>query len=185
MMNWNYNAADYNPNDTALLRVGYHNVRITNATQTFAQNGTEGLEISLEVYGYNNKLRHYIWFNFENPGYTNMLLGSFFDSFGISENERNNFDCWLGKEGVVNVSHVEYKGRMIAKVSSCIRKEFQKTVSPWQNHTQSYQNASPTYQNPVPTYQNPASGYQNRNFSATPMNPQPQTQSIPFDGFSF
>lgn len=187
MMNWNYNAADYKPNETGLLRMGNHNVRIITAKQIFAKNGTEGLEISLEVYGYSNKLRHYIWFNYDYPGYTNMKLGEFFDSFGISENERNSFECWVGKVGAVNVAHHEYKGRMIAKVDFCIRKEFQKNVPEWPNATPVYPNTVPAYQSSTPTYQNLVPTYQNRNSSAEPgnMSPQPQAQPMSFDGFVF
>lgn len=185
MMTWNYNAADYNPNESGLLRIGHHNVRITNATQTFAKNGTEGLEISLEVYGYSNKLRHYIWFNYDNPGYTNMKLGEFFDSFAISENERNSCECWVGKVGVVSVCHHEYKGRMIAKVEFCIRKEFQKNVPEWPNATPTYPNTVPAYQSSTPTYQNPVPTYQNRNSPAEPVTSQPRTQPMSFDGFVF
>lgn len=185
MMNWNYNAADYKPNEIGLLRMGNHNVRIITAKQIFAKNGTEGLEISLEVYGYSNKLRHYIWFNYDYPGYTNMKLGEFFDSFGISENERNSFECWVGKVGVVNVAHHEYKGRMIAKVDFCIRKEFQKNVPEWPNATLVYPNTVPAYQSSTPTYQNLVPTYQNRNSPAEPVTSQPRTQPMSFDGFTF
>ena len=185
--NWDYNATDYTDNGATLLRFGNHMVRITNVAQTFAKNGTEGLEISLEVYGHNHKLRHYIWFNHDNPGYTNMKLGEFFDSFGISENERSSYEGWVGKVGVVNVAHREYKGRMIAKVDSCIRKEFQKNVPEWPNATLVYPNTVPAYQSSTPTYQNLVPTYQNRNSSAEPgnMSPQPQAQPMSFDGFVF
>ena len=58
MINWDYDANDYNANKKDVLAEGKYRVRITNATQTVAKNGTEGLEISLEVSGHSNKLRH-------------------------------------------------------------------------------------------------------------------------------
>ena len=49
MINWNYDANDYSTNKTNLLDEGKYRVRIINAIETVAKNGTEGLEISLEV----------------------------------------------------------------------------------------------------------------------------------------
>lgn len=85
MINWNYDANDYSANKTNLLDEGKYRVRIINAIETVAKNGTEGLEISLEVNGHSNKLRYYIWYNRENAARTNQLLGEFFNSFDISD----------------------------------------------------------------------------------------------------
>ncbi len=132
MLNWNYNANDYNENHSALLAEGKYRVRIINATETVAKNGTGGLEITFEVNGHSNKLRHYIWYNRENVARTNQLLGEFFNSFDISEDERDGCEAWLGKIGAVYVMHDEYKGRTIAKVAFCLRRDQQDVLPEWQ-----------------------------------------------------
>ena len=133
MINWNYNENDYNANKTDILAEGKYRVRITNATQTVAKNGTEGLEISLEVSGHSNKLRHYIWYNRDNKARTNQFLGEFFNSFAIAAEERNHCEMWIGKKGAVYVMHDEYKGRTIAKVALCISRDQQEQLPEWQD----------------------------------------------------
>lgn len=129
--NWNYNPNDYSANNSNLLEEGKYRVRVINAKQTVAKNGTDGLEISLEVYGHSNKLRHYIWYNRETPARTNQLLGEFFNSFDIKPDEMSNCDAWTGKSGAVYVMHDAYKGRTIAKVSFCIAREHQNDIPEW------------------------------------------------------
>jgi hypothetical protein len=131
MLNWNYNASEYNAR-SGLLEEGKYRVRIMNAKQTVAKNGTEGLEISLEVNGHANKLRHFIWYNRENPARTNQLLGEFFDSFEIHPERQNDCDAWIGHKGAVYVVHDSYKGHRIAKVSHCIGFADQKELPEWQ-----------------------------------------------------
>lgn len=131
MINWNYDANDYSTNKTNLLDEGKYRVRIINAIETVAKNGTEGLEISLEVNGHSNKLRHYIWYNRENAARTNQLLGEFFNSFDISAGERSSCENWLGKTGAVYVMHDVYKGRQISKVAFCLNRDQQTSLPAW------------------------------------------------------
>ena len=56
--NWSYNPNDYSATNSDLLEEGKYGVRVIKAKQTVAKNGTEGLEISLEVCGQGNKLKH-------------------------------------------------------------------------------------------------------------------------------
>ena len=121
--NWNYNPNDYSANKANLLEEGKYRVRVIYAKPTMAKNGTEGLEISLEVCGHTNTLRHYIWYNRETPARTNQLLGEFFNSFGIQPGEMNDCGVWTGKDGAVYVVHDSYKGHVIAKVAFCIARE--------------------------------------------------------------
>ena len=129
--NWHYNPDDYNANASELLAEGKYRVRVSNAKPAMAKNGTEGLEITLEVYGHSNRLRHYIWFNRETPTRTNQLLGEFFNSFNIQLAETSNCDAWLNKEGAVYVVHEAYRGHAIAKVSCCIARQHQEGLPTW------------------------------------------------------
>ena len=61
--NWNYNPDDYNTNASGILAEGDYRVCISSAVPTVAKTGTHGLEISLDVNGITNSLKHYIWFN--------------------------------------------------------------------------------------------------------------------------
>lgn len=137
-LNWNYDATAYKANNSELLAEGKYRVRIINASETEARNGTSGLEISLEVNGHSNKLRHFIWYNYDYQARTNQLLGEFFDSFGISSEEQGNIESWKGKTGAVHVVHDEYKGRTIAKVSFCLKREYQNGIPEWSDKFSDY-----------------------------------------------
>ena len=131
MINWDYNANDYDVTKTGksnLLPEGKYRVRIIEAYQTKAYNGTEGLEIWLNVIGHNHTLRHYIWYNHDNKVRTNQLLGEFFDSFDIQDKDRTDHSYWYDKEGAVYVVQGEYKGRTIAKIAFCISRNQQEQV---------------------------------------------------------
>lgn len=136
MINWDYNANDYDANKTGksnLLPEGKYRVEIIEATETIASNGTKGLEITLDVDGRNNTIRHYIWYNHDNKARTNQLLGEFFNSFDIQGKDREDHWFWGGKRGAVYVIHNEYKGRTIAKVAFCLSRDQQKQLPEWQD----------------------------------------------------
>lgn len=131
---WNYNSKQYNESQTGksnLLPEGDYRAEIELVSETMANNGRKGLEIELYVNGYANKLRHYIWYNPENPARTNQLIGEFFNSFDIREDERDRFVYWYNKRGAVRVVHAEYKGRTIAKVDFCLSHSQQKDLPEW------------------------------------------------------
>ena len=69
-MNWNYNQANYNEQSYNLLNQGNYKVRIMSVRETIAKNGNEGLEITFEVDGHNNKLKYFIWYNRDCPANT-------------------------------------------------------------------------------------------------------------------
>ena len=158
-LNWNYDATAYKANNSELLAEGKYRVRIINASETEARNGTSGLEISLEVNGHSNKLRHFIWYNYDYQARTNQLLGEFFDSFGISSEEQDNIESWKGKTGAVHVVHDEYKGKTIAKVSFCLKREYQNGIPEWSDKPSSIQtNARTVEDSRSPINQNGAFG---------------------------
>ena len=87
--NWNYNPEDYTPNTSGILAEGDYRVCISSAMPTTAKTGTHGLEITLDVNGHSNNLKHYIWFNPNDVQRTNQKLGQFFNSFDIGPNDQN------------------------------------------------------------------------------------------------
>lgn len=130
--NWNYNPDDYNANTSGILAEGDYRVCISSAVPTVAKTGTHGLEITLDVNGHSNNLKHYIWFNPNDVQRTNQKLGQFFNSFDIGPNDQNSCAPWIDKMGAVHVVHSEYKGRTIAKVAYCIERDKQDKLPEWQ-----------------------------------------------------
>ena len=174
--NWNYNPDDYNANASDLLAEGKYRVRVVNAKPTTAKNGTEGLEITLEVYGHSNKLRYYIWFNRETPARTNQLLGEFFNSFNIQPGETGNCDAWTNKEGAVCVVHDAYRGHTIAKVSYCIARHNQVGFPSWNDGT-----CGRMYEMPQQVQMNnPVSSMPNEHVQTVP-----PVRQMEFNGFTF
>ena len=133
MLNWDYDSSQYNANNFKPLDEGDYRVRINEATFTKARNGNTGLEIKLDVSGKAQKLWHYIWFDYDNKRLTNQRLGEFFESFGITLSEQDNFDLWRGKYGGVRVKHIVYEGRTLAKVSFCLKREYQERLPEWKD----------------------------------------------------
>ena len=136
MMNnfgWNYTPTDPQTNDLGLLKEGDYRVRIDEAIPTTAKNGTDGLAITLTVNGETRKLKHYIWFNYDDAERTNRHLGAFFNSFDIDPHEEPWCEPWIDKTGAVHVVHSDYKGRKIAKVAYCIARSKQDKLPEWQD----------------------------------------------------
>ena len=134
-MKWNFNQDNYNQENYSLIDQGNHRVRITDVKETMAQNGTEGLEITLEVNGYENRLKHFIWYNRDRASMTDRKLGELFESFDITGDDRNSCEAWVGKMGAVHVVHDEYRGHMIAKVKFCIKRDVQMKLPAWRDNT--------------------------------------------------
>ena len=119
-MAWIFNTHDYEEKDFAPVPAGEHRVRITDVAFKTFKSGNDGYEITLEVSGYNSKLWHYLSLKKEDPKKTNQNIGSFFDSFGITDYDLSHFRHWIGKVGAVRVKHEDYNGTTSAKVAYCI-----------------------------------------------------------------
>ena len=66
--NWHYNPDDRSASNDKMLAEGDYRVCISSVYPTVAKNGTEGLEITYDVNGHSNSLKHYIWLNRTNTG---------------------------------------------------------------------------------------------------------------------
>ena len=147
--NWNYNPEDYTPNTSGILAEGDYRVCISSAMPTTAKTGTHGLEITLDVNGHSNNLKHYIWFNPNDVQRTNQKLGQFFNSFDIGPNDQNSCAPWIDKMGAVHVVHSEYKGRTIAKVAYCIERDKQDKLLEWKEDEPIEEMRPPVVEPPV------------------------------------
>ena len=174
--NWDYDPNYAETNEYTLLDEGNYRVSITKAIPTTARTGSEGLEITLAVNGYNHTIRHFIWLDFNNVQRTNQQLGEFFNSFDIPQNEQRSCEHWAGRTGAVRVIHSNYKGRTIAKVAFCISRDDQDKLPAWREpvySTSTYQKSAPS-----PSF-NSAPAMPNEYAPPAP----PQTQKT-FNGFN-
>ena len=131
MITWNYNAADFKINENTLVPEGDHRVVVSRVTIKTYSSGNEGFEIMLDVSGYPGKLWHRIIMDPMNPEKTNHHLGKFFESFGITNYDLNDYESWVGKDGAVRVKHDTYNGSISSKVLFCITRAYQAKLPEW------------------------------------------------------
>lgn len=127
IINWNYDEAQYKEHqyDFALIPEGDHRVCIVQAEPKVFKNGNEGFEIELEVEGFNSKLWYCMSFDHNDPQKTNQRIGTFFNSFGITNHDLSAYRQWTGARGMVHVKHNIWEGNTYANVVYCINKATQ------------------------------------------------------------
>ena len=132
MVNWNFNAADYEEQNFKPIPIGDHRVRITSAEEQTSSSGRQMIKLVLEVSGYSATIWHYIVFMPENQKLTNQKLGELWNSFGIPQ---GNFyiNSWVGKVGAAKVKHEDYNGEPNAKIAYFINKNKQDKLPAWQD----------------------------------------------------
>ena len=79
----------------------------------------------MDVSGYNSKLWFYLVLDASDTKKTNQRIGSFFDSFGITDVNLGNYRAWTGKVGAVKVKHEDYMGETKAKIAYCLSRKNQ------------------------------------------------------------
>ena len=129
-INFTFNPSDYEENSFAPIPAGDHRVRINEVSERTFKSGNPGFEIVLDVSGYNSKLWFYLVLDPSDTKKTNQRIGSFFDSFGITDPNLANYRAWFGKVGAVRVKHEEYMGEAKAKVAYCISRAKQDKLPP-------------------------------------------------------
>ena len=132
MISWQYNSQNFKLNDSnTIIPEGDHRVVINKVTVKTYSSGNEGFEITLDVSGHSGKLWHRIILDPMNPEKTDHHLGKFFESFGITNYNLNDYESWVGKDGAVRVKHECYNGSMLAKVLFCITRAYQDKLPAW------------------------------------------------------
>ena len=130
MVNWNFNASDYEETSFKPIPVGDHRVRIASAEEQVSGSGRQMIKLVLEVSGYSSTIWHFIVFMNENQKLTNQKLGELWNSFGIQQGNFN-LNTWVGKVGAAKVKHEDYKGEPSAKIAYFINKERQDKLPVW------------------------------------------------------
>ena len=130
MVNWNFNAADYEEQSFKPIPIGDHRVRIASAEEQTSSSGRQMIKLVLDVSGHNSTIWHFIVFMPENQ-----KLGELWNSFGIQQGNFN-LNSWVGKVGAAKVKHEDYNGEPSAKIAYFIGKDRQGKLPDWQepNH---------------------------------------------------
>ena len=186
MINWTYNSNQFKLNDNTLIPEGDHRVIVSKVTIKTYSSGNEGFEIMLDVSGYPGKLWHRIIMDPLNPDKTNHHLGKFFESFGITNYDLNDYESWVGRDGAVRVKHDTYNGSMTAKVLFCITRAYQGKLPAWGEPAQ-----AKTFNQPVSTQVIETSSMTSttRSVNNAPVMPNEYVQTttpqrqMPFNGF--
>ena len=132
-INWSFNPAEYEESSFAIIPVGDHRVRINDIAPKTFKSGNEGFEITFDVSGYGSKLWFYLVLDPNDTKKTNQRIGSFFDSFGITDFNMSHYPNWKGKIGAVRVKHEEYNGSTSAKVAFCLARKNQDKLPAWKD----------------------------------------------------
>ena len=146
MATWTFNPNEYDEISFFPIPVGDHRVRIADVVEKTFNSGNSGYEITLDVSGYGSKLWYYLVLNPADTKKTNQRIGSFFDSFGITDYNMAHYQNWRGKIGAVRVVHEECNGEQQAKVRFCLAKKNQDKLPAWKENG----NSAPATQNFAP-----------------------------------
>lgn len=127
---WQFNPNEYEASDFSIIPAGDHRVRIEDVISKKSKAGNDMFEITLAVSGHSSKLWYYLVLDPSDTKKTNQRIGSFFDSFNITDYNLANFLGWKGKVGAVRVVHEEYNGEQQAKVRFCLSRRNQDKLPP-------------------------------------------------------
>ena len=124
-MAWIFNPNEYEAKEFSIIPVGDHRVRISNVEGKTFKSGNNGFEITLDVSGHGGSLWFYLVLDPADTKKTNQRIGTFFESFGITDPDLSHYRNWIGKVGGVRVKHEEYNGSQTAKVAFCLSRKNQ------------------------------------------------------------
>lgn len=130
MINWNFNANDYEEQSFKPIPAGDHRVRIASAEEQTSNAGNQMIKLVLEVSGHNSTIWHFIVFMPDNQKLTNQKLGEMWNSFGIPQGNFN-LQSWVGKVGAARVKHEDRNGEINAKIAYFLNKEKQSKMPSW------------------------------------------------------
>lgn len=135
MANWTFNPNEYSAKEFSIIPTGDHRVRINDVTEKTFGSGNDGFEIVLDVSGHGGKLWFYLVLDRNDTKKTNQRIGTFFESFGITDYDLSHYRGWIGKIGGVRVKHEEYNGTDTAKVAFCLNRKNQDKLPAWKGET--------------------------------------------------
>ena len=129
-MAWIFNPNEYEAKEFSIIPAGDHRVRISNVEGKTFKSGNNGFEITLDVSGHGGSLWFYLVLDPADTKKTNQRIGTFFESFGITDYDLSHYRNWIGKVGGVRVKHEEYNGSQSAKVAFCLSRKNQDKLPP-------------------------------------------------------
>ena len=129
-MAWIFNPNEYEAQEFSIIPAGDHRVRISDVEGKTFKSGNNGFEITLEVSGHGGSLWFYLVLDTTDTKKTNQRIGTFFESFGITDPDLSHYRNWIGKVGGVRVKHEEYNGSQSAKVAFCLSRKNQDKLPP-------------------------------------------------------
>ena len=129
-MAWIFNPNEYEAKEFTIIPAGDHRVRISDVVGKTFKSGNNGFEITLEVSGHGGSLWFYLVLDPTDTKKTNQRIGTFFESFGITDYDLSHYRNWIGKVGGVRVKHEEYNGSQSAKVAFCLSRKNQDKLPP-------------------------------------------------------
>ena len=124
-MAWIFNPNEYEAKEFSIIPAGDHRARISGVEQKTFKSGNNGFEITLDVSGHGGSLWLYLVLDPTDTKKTNQRIGTFFESFGITDYDLSHYRNWIGKVGGVRVKHEEYNGSQSAKVAFCLSRKNQ------------------------------------------------------------
>lgn len=124
-MAWIFNPNEYEAKEFSIIPAGDHRVRISGVEQKTFKSGNTGFEVTLDVSGHGGSLWFYLVLDPADTKKTNQRIGTFFESFGITDYDLSHYRNWIGKVGGVRVKHEEYNGSQTAKVAFCLSRKNQ------------------------------------------------------------
>lgn len=124
-MAWIFNPNEYEAKEFTIIPAGDHRARITSVEQKTFKSGNNGFEITLEVSGHGGSLWFYLVLDPTDTKKTNQRIGTFFESFDITNYDLSHYRNWIGKVGGVRVKHEDYNGSQTAKVAFCLNRKNQ------------------------------------------------------------
>ena len=131
-MAWIFNPNEYEAKEFSIIPAGDHRVRIGDVVGKTFKSGNNGFEITLEVSGHGGSLWFYLVLDPTDTKKTNQRIGTFFESFDITDYDLSHYRNWIGKVGGARVKHEEYNGSTRAKVHYLLNKSKQDELPPWQ-----------------------------------------------------
>ena len=124
-MAWIFNPNEYEAKEFSIIPAGDHRVRISDVEGKTFKSGNNGFEITFEVSGHGGSLWFYLVLDPADTKKTNQRIGTFFESFSITDYDLSHYRNWIGKVGGVRVKHEEYNGSQSAKVAFCLNRKNQ------------------------------------------------------------
>lgn len=128
MAEWNYQREEA---EFPLIPAGNHRIRIKSAERAVSKTGRDMITLQFDVSNYTRKLFFYIVFMPDNPGFTNRVLTSFYDSFKDIPEGNTDLASWVGKVGAGTVVHEEYNGKQTDRLKYFISVDKQGELPPW------------------------------------------------------